>query len=122
MSGERISTAAKWTGLVIAVTGLVGALAELYLARSEFERTSVESERELADTIEELQRTIVDLDTRIRVIEILASRRTVVEFNGAESSKSSEPEPVMKKAIDGAKKKFRKVRRPWTQQAERGTE
>ena len=111
---EQVSSAMKWTGLVMALTGLVAAMTELYIAKAQFERTSIESEKELADTLEELQQTVLDIESRLRVIEILASRRTVVEFG----EKNSKPEPMLKAGAEKVKRKLRKVRRPWTQQAE----
>ena len=113
---EKIPNAMKWTGLVIALTGLVAAVTELYVAKAQFERTSIESETELANGLEGLQETILDIESRLRAIEILATRRTVVEFG----EKNDKTEPLLKEKVGEVKRKIKsvRVRRPWTQQSE----
>ena len=110
-SNNRTAAVAKWATAVIAVTGVLGSVVDLYREKAAIEATSLASEADLAQSIEELQDMAMELETRLRVIEVLADKR-VVTFG--EDPKKAARKAERKKAR--LERKLRKPQRAWTQQ------
>lgn len=116
-SNNRTAAVAKWATAVVAVAGVLGSVVDLYREKAAIEATSLASEADLAQSIEELQDMAMELETRLRVIEVLASRR-VVEFGDdpAKAARKAAKKEERKKAR--LERKLRKPKRAWTQQME----